>query len=487
MTADVPDDLTTRLAHAREQVLREQLAAMEERVGRVEADLAEQTRVTHRLERQLEDVVTSHKRDVARLRTEIGRKRLDRQLRTLLSRGWRALASLSPRVRHRASAHVAIVCPVYPGGRRAYGGEFIRARVRLYREAGLTVTVFVVPTGGTARERYDHEGVTVIRIDAARLVDNIRAKAPDVVAVHHLTPHVWAALEPLVDEVAHVVWVHGYEARDWRELAFNYTDDELEARREALDAANEERRATLSQAFADDRIQFVFVSAFMRGVAERFAGRAAVNGTIIPNVIDEEQFPYRPKQAEHRHNILWVRSFSARNYANDLARDAVLELADRPGFDQLTVTVVGDGPEFAEIVAPLRRLPNVEVSRGFVSTDRLRALHADHGIMLVPTRWDSQGLTCGEAMSSGLVPVTNAVAAIPEFVPEDAGMLCPPDDPVALADAIARLQEDPEVFLQRSERASRAAREICGRDATVRQELRLLAPLSVRLRNLFGR
>jgi glycosyltransferase involved in cell wall biosynthesis len=34
----------------------------------------------------------------------------------------------------------------------------------------------------------------------------------------------------------------------------------------------------------------------------------------------------------------------------------------------------------------------------------------------VPSRTDTQGVSRDEAMSSGLVPVTNAVAAIPEFV-----------------------------------------------------------------------
>ena len=52
-------------------------------------------------------------------------------------------------------------------------------------------------------------------------------------------------------------------------------------------------------------------------------------------------------------------------------------------------------------------------------------MHKKNGIFMVPTRLDSQGVSRDEAMSSGLVPITNNVAAIPEFVDDTCGMLAP--------------------------------------------------------------
>ncbi len=49
-------------------------------------------------------------------------------------------------------------------------------------------------------------------------------------------------------------------------------------------------------------------------------------------------------------------------------------------------------------------------------------------------------------MASGLVPVTNAVTAIPEFVDESCGVLAAGEDAEAMAKGIAELYEEPEQF-----------------------------------------
>jgi glycosyltransferase involved in cell wall biosynthesis len=60
-------------------------------------------------------------------------------------------------------------------------------------------------------------------------------------------------------------------------------------------------------------------------------------------------------------------------------------------------------------------------------------------------------------MSAGLPVVTTAVAGIPELVRNgETGLLVPPDDPVALAAALARLLED-RLLRDRLAAAGRAA------------------------------
>ena len=56
-------------------------------------------------------------------------------------------------------------------------------------------------------------------------------------------------------------------------------------------------------------------------------------------------------------------------------------------------------------------------------------------------------------MASGLVPVTNAIAAIPEFVSPESGFLCEPENARELAASLETLYENPKLF----ERMSRAA------------------------------
>jgi len=76
-------------------------------------------------------------------------------------------------------------------------------------------------------------------------------------------------------------------------------------------------------------------------------------------------------------------------------------------------------------------------------------------------------------MSSGLVPVTNAVGAIPEFLDETCGMLARPEDVAGLAESIAKLYESPERFSAMSAAAAARVRRESSYDSTIDLELAL--------------
>ena len=87
---------------------------------------------------------------------------------------------------------------------------------------------------------------------------------------------------------------------------------------------------------------------------------------------------------------------------------------------------------------------------------------------------DTQGVSRDEAMSSGLVPVANAVAAVPEFTDETCCMLCPPEDAKAVAEAILRLVREPELFGRMSANAAARVRRQCAEENTIGRELALI-------------
>lgn len=64
-----------------------------------------------------------------------------------------------------------------------------------------------------------------------------------------------------------------------------------------------------------------------------------------------------------------------------------------------------------------------------------------------------------EAMAQGTPVITTTIGAGRELVPDEAGALVPPDDPIALAHAIQRLTSDREALAAMGERAREAARE----------------------------
>ena len=77
-------------------------------------------------------------------------------------------------------------------------------------------------------------------------------------------------------------------------------------------------------------------------------------------------------------------------------------------------------------------------------------------------------------MSSGLVPVTTAVAAIPEFVDEQCGVLVPGEDYKAMAQGIERLYNEPEHFLQLSQNAADRVRRQTSKEFTIDKEIELI-------------
>jgi glycosyltransferase involved in cell wall biosynthesis len=79
----------------------------------------------------------------------------------------------------------------------------------------------------------------------------------------------------------------------------------------------------------------------------------------------------------------------------------------------------------------------------------------------------------GEAMSSGMVVVTNDVAAIPEFIDDSCGVLVPADDPVTFCNAIINLVKNSNVVPTLSNEAGRRVRSQCGFPNTIQKEIDL--------------
>jgi len=88
---------------------------------------------------------------------------------------------------------------------------------------------------------------------------------------------------------------------------------------------------------------------------------------------------------------------------------------------------------------------------------------------------DSQGVSRDEAMASGLVPITNHVTAIPEFVDATCGFAVPGEDWRAMAAAISRLYSEPAEFLRLSREASLRVRRQSATSELIGVELKLFS------------
>lgn len=383
-----------------------------------------------------------------------------------------------------AESDCAILCNSYPGGKRLYGGEFIRTRVDAYVKAGIRVLVVEISNSSTEPALSTHEGVHVYRAPP-RLTHSIilglsRRNFP--VLAHSPTPDIQYLLQNTVKNERLVYWFHGYEVRDYRRLLFNYSTAELAMARQQLDAANRSRLAASQRCLQRAAIRKVFVSDFLRHIAEVDAGITSLNSHIIPNFIDGDLFTAITKTASQAVDLLLIRSFERRNFANDIAIEAIHILSKREDFSRFRITVRGFGKQFHELTSSLSKYTNVDVLEKYSSPTEMAALYSTHGVFLCPSRFDTQGVTMCEAMASGLVCISNRVAGIPEFLDDSCGVLVRSDDPRAFAEGIGELVDNPERMPTLSRAAANRVRELCGYGATIHRELELCgfaSPVSV--------
>jgi glycosyltransferase involved in cell wall biosynthesis len=123
----------------------------------------------------------------------------------------------------------------------------------------------------------------------------------------------------------------------------------------------------------------------------------------------------------------------------------LLDAVDR--VDGARLVVVGDGPERASLE---RRASDRVTFVGSLPRDRVLSQLAGARAAVLSSAWENLPHAAVEALAVGTPVVSTSVGGVPEVVRDgENGLLVPPNDPDALAGALARLAGD----LDRSGRA----------------------------------
>jgi glycosyltransferase involved in cell wall biosynthesis len=128
----------------------------------------------------------------------------------------------------------------------------------------------------------------------------------------------------------------------------------------------------------------------------------------------------------------------------DLLIAAVATNADLPW----RLTIAGDRTRNPAAAARLdadisaRGLGDRVAVLGAVAPERVVELFLASDVFVLASRFEGYGMALAEAIAHGLPVVSTTAGAIPDTVPEGAGVLVPPDDVVALARALRRLIGD---------------------------------------------
>jgi glycosyltransferase involved in cell wall biosynthesis len=105
---------------------------------------------------------------------------------------------------------------------------------------------------------------------------------------------------------------------------------------------------------------------------------------------------------------------------------------------------------------------------GRLPGDDLGRAYAQASIFALATRYEGYGIVFDEAMAHGLPIVTCATGAVPDTVAEGAGLLVPPDDPDAFAEALDRLLSEPALRARMAATSAEAGAALPGWADTAR-------------------
>ena len=151
--------------------------------------------------------------------------------------------------------------------------------------------------------------------------------------------------------------------------------------------------------------------------------------------------------------------------------EALARLKDR----DWQLTCVGSLRQSPATVAELReRIATLDLEgrvtlSGEVTDAALAGFYDRADLFVLATRFEGYGMALAEALARGLPVVSTRTGAVTETVPDGAGFLVPPNDPDALATALADVMDDPGLRQRLSEGAGAARSHLPSWDAAARR------------------
>jgi glycosyltransferase involved in cell wall biosynthesis len=146
----------------------------------------------------------------------------------------------------------------------------------------------------------------------------------------------------------------------------------------------------------------------------------------------------------------------------DVLVQALATLADLPW----RLTIVGDLTRSPATAAALEAdivrfgLTDRITTLGAVPSERLASLYDRSDLFVLASYFEGYGMAYAEALAHGLPVIGTKSGAIPETIPEEAGLLVAAGDPAALAEALNRAISDAALRSRLSQAALAVARQL---------------------------
>lgn len=289
------------------------------------------------------------------------------------------------------------------------------------RESGVELSVLELPARAYAVERRE----------LARIIGTFR---PGVVHTHGYRPDVLAGGVARRLAAGTVTTVHGFTGGGWKNRVYEF----LQVR-----------------AFR----RFDAVVAVSRPIASRLE-RAGVPPALVQVVPNAHRIDPPPlERAAARRELGLADGATCLGWVGRLSRekgfDVLLEALARLPDPAVRVSVIGAGPDQPRMEALAQRLGLAGRIAWHGLLPRAARLYRAFDLFVLSSRTEGTPISLFEAMAAGIPAVVTRVGGVPDVVTPDHAWLVPPEDPGALAGAIAGALADPEEAGRRAAAATR--------------------------------
>lgn len=293
---------------------------------------------------------------------------------------------------------------------------------------------------GAAVERIPARGRRYLQ-ERRTLLEAIARRKPHVVHTHGYRSDVLAGSAAQAAGVPTLTTVHGFTGGDLKNRLYEHVQLMAFRRADAVVAVSRPLEAQLRQRGVPRDRLVLLPNAWAPGEAPRPRDTArAVLGLPGDGFVAG-----------------WVGRISA-----EKGLDVFLRALADPRLSEVRAVVVGEGRERPACEALARSLGVADrVTWSGMVPDAARLMTAFDAFVL-SSRTEGTPMTLFEAMAAGVPAVVTAVGGVPD-VAGDAALLVPPDDPSALAGAIAAVRREPG---SAADRAAAGCRRIAERYGT---------------------
>lgn len=368
-----------------------------------------------------------------------------------------------------------LITPGYPSLENKYNTAFVHTRVQAYKEYGLNVDL-VVCNELPDNALYEFEGVKVYKTNYAGLRNVLQKRKYKNIIIHFFDEKYANVLDSIdLTETKLFLYLHGADVlyRDFPKFASNYFEGPIDV----LDNERiyREKDAAFIKYNNKPNVKWMFVSQFVKDRAEEIFNTKFSNYDIIPCYIDDKLFSFENKDPELRKKLFIIRRFTNDNcYAIDVDVRIILELSKKPFFNELEFDIYGDGEMHDILVKPVENFPNVHIHRKFLSHEEIRQMQNEHGIGIFASRFDTQGVSICEAISSGCAVITSKIPAINSYIDDSIGVTCNPEEFKEYADVIEKMYNNPSFYKETVRKLHDSVSKKFGYNQTIAKEINII-------------